>query len=360
VILNCLLRVEGQPCFVVCRLGESESSSIEKPSRRRRRNSLLRRRRSKVSSAKGAATGKPVNTQTARQDWEQKDPDGAAKVVAKAANVKKEKPKKKKKEKPKKKKRLSLKNLIQSDGTIDLTHCISEGGKQQCAECEGHNSMCQQVYRASSDLYCGNSRNCGRHVCPTTWKDELSEGKVFVLWTSQKSESQDGKDKTWGGTSGKREAKRHCRSFVKAKDVDERGEGTGRIRITNAGWGYYTANFFNLPNVKDAPYMVTKILIAHPNYASTAVGAIGVKRVLMHKHSVTGEWVADVSKHVECVKCDPAPFRDVNTNDANTTELSAFLDCAKAKITEGKGKPKGDAQCTGEDMEYFSYLATVF
>lgn len=269
------------------------------------------------------------------------------KVVAKAVKGKKTR-----------RERLSLTNLIQSDGTIDLTQCKSEGGKQQCAECDGHGSLCQQVYRASSDLYCNSSRWQGcrddRHPCPTTWKDELSEGKVFILWSTQSTESQSLAE------TGTRDAKRHCRSFLSPKGMDERGEGTGHIRLTNAAWAHYTPNFFNLPNAKDAPYMVTKILIAHPNYASLEVGAVGVKRVLMHKHSITGEWVADVSKHAECVKCETAVFRDKNSNDANNTELNAFMECAKAKISEGNGQPKGDAQCTGEDLEHFTYLATVF
>ena len=124
MILNCLLESRANR-VCCCRLGESELSH-EESARRRRRESKLSTKATKV-------VAKAVK--------------GKKKVVAKAVKGKK-----------KKWERSSLTNLIQSNGTIDLRHCKSEGGKQQCAECDGHGSLCQQVYRASSDVYCNSSR----------------------------------------------------------------------------------------------------------------------------------------------------------------------------------------------------------
>ena len=127
-------------------------------------------------------------------------------------------------------------------------------------------------------------------------------------------------------------------------------------------FGFQSDNFFLLKDskAKDSPYMITKSLLGHPNRASLNVGGIGLKRVLMHKHSITQEWVADVERQAVCINCTSNIFQSEYASRATNQELGKLYDCAKGAFNKTNGLLKASYECSDEDSKHFLSMGLTF
>ena len=124
-------------------------------------------------------------------------------------------------------------------------------------------------------------------------------------------------------------------------------------------FGFQSDNFFMLKNATDSPYMITKVMIGHPNRASVKVGGLGLKRVLMHKHSKTNQWVADVEKQSFCIKCPSSVFKSVFTTDSTPEHVDKFYNCATGAF-DGNGGLKATYKCSDADAKHFLPMGLTF
>jgi len=190
-------------------------------------------------------------------------------------------------------------NGLRTKVNIDLSNCKSEGGSINCADCTHPDSLCRQVY---ANLSSYDSEHTDFSPCTDTYPNPFADMKVFVMWRRRKDPNP----------------RRYCRAFSRTQNME---------------FGFKSDNFFMLDNATNSPYMITKLMMGHPNRADQNVGGIGIKRVLMHQHSATGEWVADVYKETYCIKC-PSPMAVVSRGKP-TTQSSSIHGGVAARATDG-------------------------
>lgn len=211
------------------------------------------------------------------------------------------------------------------DGTkVDLSHCKSEGGRVNCADCTNPNSLCQKVYKKLIP-YDDHAPHWGK--CTTDTYPTFADLRFFVL---------------------QRKGGRFCRNCRKMS--------------FDLKYGFRSDNFFLQDEAKDSPYMETKTLLGHPDGANKNVGGIGLKRILMHRHSKTNNWVADTYKVSYCIKCPKDVYRKIWTQASNSTEDRNFFDTCVTHAFERQGTKtvvRDTYQCTDKDYKLFESMGTT-
>ena len=225
-------------------------------------------------------------------------------------------------------------DVIEHEQPQDFSSCVSEGGDVNCADCSLTGGMCQQVYESlsvyDSEFHTGGNANL---LCPTIFPNPLVDMKVFVMWRSK---------------TGEGNPRRYCKPLSV---------------LSNMEFGFEARNFFMLDAWEGSPYMITKILFGHPNRADARVGGVGIKAVLMHRHSVTGAWVGDVHKLAFCVRCPTAVFESVYTRRSLGSDgMTPFEQCVgQAFSLNGTRTVLNDGfACTDQDQDYFRPMGITF
>lgn len=217
------------------------------------------------------------------------------------------------------------------DGDLDLSHCTSEGGSVNCADCRDSDSLCRQVYDKLGELY-GDTHadDDADRRCTDTFPNSFVDMKTFVLMRDANGD-----------------IRRNCRKMKPNAEME---------------LGFQSDNFFLLDTETDSPYTITKVMLGHPNRANHNVGAVGLKRILMHKHSTSGEWVADVYSEAYCVKCHNNVFNGILTSQATRANKESFYNCANNAFYHNGSHTllKTDYECDSDAKKHFGPAGASF